>query len=203
MDIFKKIYVLFFLVGVAVSPSACQKLDDDKLNKDQKEILKVYVSEYLHDKHQYLYYKSEESLSPLNPPLTPDDFKLPEVALWPDAKAQKTDTLFSEEELSDWSKKVSKYEQLKWDQNNFSDSVDFIKKEEIPDYLNKTDIPPPGQDPVFIHYLSIPFVYQGKSALMYSRRWSSGANVKVRYHYFKKREKKWKIIQEGPLNTGY
>lgn len=64
----------------------------------------------------------------------------------------------------------------------FLTELKFIREEEIPDYLKRTDIPPPGQKPVFIHHISPPFIYQNKSALMYSRRWSSGANIKVRSH---------------------
>lgn len=204
MDAFNRIFALVILLKGFLFLSSCQQLNGDKLNEDQKEILSQYVSEHVLDEDQHLYFKSEESLDLLKLPLTPEDFKLPEIAMSHGAEIQPADTLFSKEELNDWGNKISNYKQFNWDKNYFREGVDFIKKEEIPDFLMSTDIPPPDQDPVFIHYISPPFIYQNKSALLYSRRWSSGANVKVRYHYYKKNDKgEWKLIQEGPLNVGY
>src|SRR5699024_11630597 len=65
--------------------------------------------------------------------LTPEDFKLPGIALHPDTEIQKGDTLFSKEELNSWTTQLSEYNQLKWDEDLFSDTVRFISKNEIPD----------------------------------------------------------------------
>src|SRR5699024_8822148 len=109
----------------------------------------------------------------------------------------------SGKKLQAWSKQIEECATITWNQELFPDSVSFIREKEIPEYLNRTDIPPPGQDPVFIHYISPPFMYRNESALMYARRWSSGANVKVYYLYFIKSEGAWKLKEMGRLNVGY
>src|SRR5699024_8840870 len=201
-----KAFVLILLLGVAVTPSACQQVNDQKLSKDQKEILSLYASEYLFDKYQYLFHKSiseKRLLEILTPPLTPEDFKLPRIALHPDTEIQKGDTLFSKEELNSWTTQLSEYNQLKWDEDLFSDTVRFISKNEIPDYLNHTDIPPPGQDPVFIHYITQPFIYNNQSALVYARKWSSGANIRSTYLYFVKTDGQWQLKETGRNSVIY
>lgn len=208
MQSINKINLLTILFGlsflfVQVSVSSCQKI---KLNKDQRTILDLYSSHYLDGKDQKNYYKSEHKkllTEILEVPLTVEDFKLPEIALAPGTEEQKPDTLFREKELKSWSKQVSSYSQQIWNQSLFSKRVQFISEEEIPAYREKTAIPPEGKIPISIHYLSVPFIYDGKSAMLYSRVSEGGGSVQVKYYYFKKMSDKWSIIAEGPLTVMY
>lgn len=193
--------IFFGVIGLTV---ACGQTTSNKLSSDQKKVLHLYASTYLLADYQQLYYLSEDSLTPfLELPLTPDDFKLSSIDLMPSTSQQYLDTLFSSQELQVWSKQIEDYRPMTWNINIFPEGVTIIRKEEIPKYLNKTDIPPPGQDPVFIHYISPPFMYENKSALMYERRWSSGANVKIYYLYYVNNNGQWELEQRGQLNTGY
>jgi hypothetical protein len=79
---FKKGFIMFLLLGIAVTPSACQQVNDEKLSEDQKEILNLYASAYLSEEYQHLFRKSiskKRLLEILTPPLAPEDFKLPKV----------------------------------------------------------------------------------------------------------------------------
>lgn len=186
--------------------TACHKTNKDKLNKNQKEIITLYVSEYLSEDYQYLYIKSEgkrELLSSFDLPLSLEDFKLPIFSTLPGDSQQNLDTLFTEQELQNWSTQIENYHQIRWNQSLFSAKIKFIREEEFPEYLERTDIPPPGQDPVYIHYISTPFVHDDKTAILYSRKWSSGAYVYVRYHYYKKEKNVWEEVEKGRLNVGY
>ncbi|HLR26417.1 MAG TPA: hypothetical protein VK112_11165 [Fodinibius sp.] len=202
--------VLFLLLGVIDPTTACGQATDDKLGSEQKKILNLYASEYLLKDYQHLYYKSENSYYKseyllkvfLEPPLTPEDFKLPKFSTLPGRSQQYLDTLFSEQELQAWSSQIEEYVPITWNQELFPDSVSFIREEEIPKYLNRTDIPPPRQDPVFIHYISPPFMYQNKSALMYARKWR-GIDAEISYLYFIKQDDRWKLKERGRLNVGY
>lgn len=193
---------LSFLL-VEVSVSSCQQI---KLDKDQRAILDLYSSHYLDEGDQKIYYKSESKklLSEvLEVPLTIEDFKLPEIALAPVTEEQKPDTLFREKELKSWSKQVLSYSQQIWKQNLFQKRVQFIREEEIPAYREKTAIPTEDKIPISIHYLSVPFIYDGKSAMLYSRVSEGGGSVQVKYYYCKKMSDKWSIIAEGPLTVMY
>src|SRR5699024_12312647 len=191
-----------FLGSIAVI-IACGQTIDDNLSSDQKEVLHLYASRYLLNDYQHLYYRSEDSLKPsLEPPLTPEDFKLPKLSTLPGRSQQYLDTLFSGKELQAWSKQIEEYAPITWNQELFPDSVSFIREEEIHEYLNHTDIPPPGQDPVFIHYISPPFMYQDKSALMYARKWR-GIDSEISYLYFIKQNDRWELKERGRLNVGY
>ncbi len=203
MNAFNRILVLIILLKGAVFFSCCQQSNGDKLNEDQKEVFSKYVSEHLLNEDQYLYFKSEESLDPLSSPLTPEDFKLPKIALPPGVEMQPPDTLFSKKELNDWSKEISSYKQFKWDQSSFSSRVEFIRDIEIPAYRKRTAIPPPGKTSFSIHYISIPFIYDGRSALLYSRTTKGAGSVRVKYYYFKKADGNWDLVEQGPLTTIY
>ena len=204
MRLYKNILSFILLVVIITSDVACGQIKEHELNKDQEKILSLYASKNLLKEGQYLYYKSEDSLSPfLELPLTAKDFKLPKFSTLPGDSQQYLDTLFSEQELQSWSKQIANYRPIRCNQHLFSDSVTVIREEQIPKYLNRTDIPPPGQDPIFIHYISIPFMYENKSALMYSRQWSSGANVKVYYLYFVKKNGLWQLKDKGLLAPIY
>jgi len=197
-------------LGSIVVIIACGQTTDDNLSSDQKEVLHLYASKYLLKNYQHLYFKSENSYYKpeyllkvfLEPPLTPEDFKLPKFSTLPGNSQQYLDTLFSDQELQAWSKQIEEYAPIRWNQKVFPDSVSFIREEEIPEYLNRTDIPPPGQDPVFIHYISPPFMYQNKSALMYARKWR-GIDSEISYLYFAKQDDRWKLKERGRLNVGY
>ena len=206
----KNIISIFFLFTALGSTVACGQAIVDNLSSDQKKILNLYASKYLLEDYQHLYYKSENSYYKeeyllkifLEPPLTSEDFKLPKFSTLPGNSQQYLDTLFSDQELQTWSKLIENYQPVTWDQRIFPDGVTFIREEEIPEYLNRTDIPPPGQDPVFIHYISPPFIYKDQSALMYARRWR-GIDSEISYLYFIKQDEQWRLKEKGRLNIGY
>jgi hypothetical protein len=176
------------------------------LDKDQRAILDFYSSHYLDGNVQRIYYKSENKklLSEvLVVPLTVEDFKLPEISVAPGTELQKPDTLFSKKELNSWSKQVSSYSQRTWNRNVFPKKIQFISEEDIPVYREKTAIPSEDKISISIHYLSVPFIYDGKSGMLYSRVSEGGGSVQVKYYYFKKMSDKWSIITEGPLTVTY
>lgn len=202
----RQILLISILIGVLNVFTFCQQTNNHKRIENQKEIITLYGSEYLSTEFQYLYYRSiekKELQSLFDPPLTLDDFKLPQIALPPKTSQIEIDTIFSKEELESWNKQINEYKQIEWDGSLFSGKIKIMSKDEIPAYLQRTDIPPPRQNPVFIHVISSPFMYDDKTALMYSKRWSSGANNKIRYHYFVKTNAKWLLKKTGRLNVGY
>ncbi|SMO85118.1 hypothetical protein [Gracilimonas mengyeensis] len=203
MQVLSDIVLLILLVGFITHCSKPETLDP---SNHQTEILRLYASEYLKKDSQHLYYKTEEKeqlLQILEVPLQPEDFKLAPITMAPRDTQDHLDTLFTQDELANWSNQLKAYQQDQWDEQNLPTEVKMIHKDEIPAYLQRTDIPPPGQDPVFIHYITPPFIHENQSALMYSRRWSSGANVQTRFHYFIQDEDGWKLEYEGALSVGY
>lgn len=201
-----KLFRVFFLILTILFNDAYQKMELLAQSRNQKEILSLYASEYLNKDYQYLYFKMEEKailLQVLELPLNPEDFKLPPMTLAPGNTQEHLDTLFTQDELTSWTNQLKAYQQEQWHKHTLPDAVKTIHEEEIPAYLQRSDIPPPGEDPVFIHYITPPFIYNNQSALMYSRRWSSGANVQTRFHYFVKDEDGWKLEYEGNLSVGY
>jgi hypothetical protein len=102
-------------------------------------------------------------------------------------KIQAPDTLFSKEELKSWSQQITDYQKISWDQTLFPDYVSFIREEQIPENAIRYTGAQPRHDLVFVHYISVPFIHNGKSALLYSRTWRGGAYINIRYHYFVKK----------------
>lgn len=199
VEISLSVFLIFLFTG-------CQKSDSTDMSTDQKKILDLYASTYLMNEYQYLYFKSENKNQlqrVLKPPLESEDFKLSRLAVSPEMNQEHIDSLFTEDELLSWANRINNYEQLEWEQNWFFDEVKILNEQEVPDYLNRSDIPPPGQEPVFIHYITPPFVYADSSALLYTRKWSSGANVKSYFYYYVKVYEEWKLVFEGALSVGY
>ena len=207
MDSAKSVCLIGLLITFLTTVISCQEQSTDKLSKDQKQILNLYSSEHLAKKHQYLFHKSVDKnyfLKTLSPPLTAEDFKLPEMATLPSDSQKDIDTLFSKKELEYWSNKVRKYQPIKWNRSIFGNQTRLIHESEIPDYLSRTDIPPPDLNPHLIHYLSTPFIYSGnsKTALLYSRIWTGPDNI-IKFHYYLKEGNNWKLIKESRINVGY
>jgi hypothetical protein len=203
----KSVCIVGLLIIFLTSVIACQRHSTGKLSKDQKEILNLYSSKHLAKKNQYLFHKSVDRsyfLNTLSPPLTPEDFKLPEIATLSSNSQKDIDTLFSKQELKYWSNKMKEYQPIQWNKNIFGNQITFINKSEIPDYLSRTDIPPPELSPHLIHYLSTPFIYSGnrETALLYSRIWT-GPDNNIQFHYYMKEGDKWTLIKESRINTVY
>ena len=201
--------VFLLSVGTLLVITACQQNPSDnksKLSTDKKAILTLYATQYLSQDNQQLYAISEKKkrlLTILDPPITAEDFKLPKISTLFGDSQQYLDTLFSEHELQSWSTQIENYQQIRWNQSMFPDSINFIRVEQVPENAERYTGNLPEHDLVFIHYISIPFIYNGKSALLYSRKWSGGAYVDVRFHYYKKESDSWEQIKEGRLNIGY
>ena len=181
------------LLGSLITLASCKQ---NKFSPDQKAILTLYASQYLSQENQQLYARSEKKkrlLSILDPPITAVDFKLPKIALLPGTKIQAPDTLFSENELKNWGQQISSYKQIRWDQTLFPDFVTFIQEEQIPDYRKRTAIPPPSYEPICIHYITPPLIYNGKSAIMYSKTSKGAGSIRTHYVYFVKNDTGWQL----------
>jgi hypothetical protein len=175
-------------------------------NNAQEEILEIYSSKYLSDDNHKLYYKSEKKkhISELfDFPLSKDDLKLPDIAVLPGTDIQPADTLFTKKELESWDVQLSTYKQINWSLTTFPDYVSFINKNEIPEYQKRHSAAPPGEEPLYIHYITPPLLYEDKSALMYSRNTKGAGSTRINYLYFKKVNNEWNLVKKVRFRTMY
>ena len=201
-----KFDVVIYLLGIGLLLSCHQISDEKNLSTDQKEILQLYASQFLSEKNHKLYFKSEKKktlLNVLRPPLSAEDFEKYELYNSIYEKRPKADTLFSSQELKNWSSQLAAYKQIRWNPNNFPKDILFINEKDIPDYLKNLDIPPSGAKLITVHYTTPPFIFDEKSALMYVGITKSVGNNQAHYFYFVKKNGSWKLRSKGPLTIIY